>query len=51
MKEFTSKLLGLPPLASQNGQNVDDLIIYVHWLMFALTIYAMHDFPTGTQMH
>jgi len=38
MKEFTSKLLGLPPLASQNGQNVDDLIIYVHWLMFALFI-------------
>jgi cytochrome c oxidase subunit II len=38
MKEFTSKLLGMPPLASQNGQDVDDLIIYVHWLMLALFV-------------
>ncbi|HVU07392.1 MAG TPA: cytochrome c oxidase subunit II [Verrucomicrobiae bacterium] len=38
MKEWTSKLLGMPPLASANGQDVDDLIIYVHWLMFALFI-------------
>ena len=38
MKELTSKLLGMPPLASQNGQDVDSLIIYVHWLMFALFI-------------
>jgi cytochrome c oxidase subunit II len=38
MKELTFKLLDMPPLASQNGQNVDDLIIYVHWLMFALFI-------------
>jgi len=38
MKELTAKLLGLPPLESQNGQNVDDLIIYVHWLMIALFI-------------
>src|SRR5471032_2877537 len=36
MKELTFKLLDMPPLASQNGQNVDDLIIYVHWLMIAL---------------
>ena len=36
MKELTFKLLDMPPLASQNGQNVDDLIIYVHWLMFAV---------------
>jgi cytochrome c oxidase subunit 2 len=30
------KLLGLPALASEHGQQVDDLIIYVHWLMIAL---------------
>lgn len=32
------KLLGLPPLASANGVHVDELIIYVHWLMIALFI-------------
>ncbi|HTR41106.1 MAG TPA: hypothetical protein VMH87_05780 [Pseudomonadales bacterium] len=32
------KLLGLPVLASSNGQDVDNLIIYVHWLMLALFI-------------
>ena len=37
MKEWFGKyILGLPPLASENGQGVDDLIIYVHWLMIAL---------------
>jgi cytochrome c oxidase subunit 2 len=30
------KILGLPPLASQHGADVDKLIIYVHWLMAAL---------------
>ena len=35
---FGEKFLGLPPLASTNGQGVDDLIIYVHWLMLALFI-------------
>lgn len=35
---LTAKLLGMPPLASSNGQDVDDLIIYVHWLMLALFI-------------
>jgi cytochrome c oxidase subunit 2 len=30
------KLLGLPALASQQGRDVDRLIIYVHWLMIAL---------------
>jgi cytochrome c oxidase subunit II len=35
---FGDKILGLPPLASENGQGVDDLIIYVHWLMLALFI-------------
>lgn len=38
MKELTSKLLGLPPLHSANGQDVDNLIIYVHWLMLALFV-------------
>ncbi len=33
-----SKLLGLPVLASKHGQEVDNLIIYVHWLMIALFI-------------
>ena len=33
---FGEKILGLPPLASTNGVGVDDLIIYVHWLMLAL---------------
>ena len=30
------KYMGLPVLASEHGQNVDDLLIYVHWLMLAL---------------
>src|SRR5215469_15274682 len=33
-----SKLLGLPVLASEHGQQVDDLIIYVHWLMIVLFV-------------
>lgn len=36
--DSSSKILGLPPLASSNGQDVDNLIIYVHWLMLALFI-------------
>lgn len=32
------KLLGLPALASEHGRQVDDLIIYVHWLMIALFV-------------
>lgn len=46
------KLLGLPPLASEHGRGVDDLIIYVHWLMivlfvgwlayFAYTLFRFH---------
>src|SRR5271154_214663 len=50
-KLWCAKLLGMPPLASENGQDVDDLIIYVHWLMLALFIgwiiyffYALHRF-------
>src|SRR5947208_6979905 len=33
-----NNLLGLPVLASEHGENVDNLIIYVHWLMIALFI-------------
>src|SRR6202046_2393885 len=35
---FGKYILGLPPLASENGQDVDNLIIYVHWLMLALFV-------------
>ncbi len=38
MIEFFSKLLHLPVLASKNGAPVDELIIYIHWLMFLLFI-------------
>jgi cytochrome c oxidase subunit II len=31
-------MLGLPELASEQGRSVDDLIIYVHWLMIVLFI-------------
>src|SRR5215475_1514416 len=33
-----NKLLGLPVLASEHGQQVDNLIIYVHWLMIVLFV-------------
>ena len=32
------KLLGLPVLASEQGRQVDQLMIYVHWLMIALFV-------------
>jgi len=32
------QLLGLPVLASEHGRQVDNLIIYVHWLMIVLFI-------------
>src|SRR5438874_1352201 len=32
------KLLGLPVLASEHGREVDNLIIYVHWLMILLFV-------------
>ena len=35
---FAHNLLGLPELASTNGQAVDDLLVYVHWLMLALFV-------------
>jgi cytochrome c oxidase subunit II len=55
MKEWFGKyILGLPPLASENGQDVDNLIIYVHWLMIALFVgwiiyffYALYRFRSS----
>jgi cytochrome c oxidase subunit II len=35
---FAQHVLGMPELASKNGQSVDALIVYVHWLMLALFI-------------
>jgi cytochrome c oxidase subunit II len=35
---FAHNILGLPELASSNGKAVDDLIVYVHYLMLALFI-------------
>ena len=35
---FAHNVLGLPQLASSNGQAVDDLMVYVHWLMLALFV-------------
>src|SRR5260370_23460765 len=45
-------ILGLPALASEHGKDVDNLIIYVHWLMivlfvgwlayFAYTLFRFH---------
>ena len=53
---FGEHVLGLPPLASQNGQDVDNLIIYVHWLMIALFVgwiiyffYAVNRFRRSRQ--
>jgi len=48
---FAEKVLCLPPLASRNGVGVDDLMVYVHWLMLALFVgwiiyffYALYRF-------
>lgn len=38
MIESFGKLLHLPVLASKNGKPVDELIIYIHWLMILLFI-------------
>jgi cytochrome c oxidase subunit 2 len=35
---FAHNILGLPQLASANGQAVDDLMVYVHWLMLVLFV-------------
>jgi cytochrome c oxidase subunit II len=33
---FKTRVLRLPMLASEHGQTVDDMLVYVHWLMFGL---------------
>lgn len=38
MMESFYNLLGLPQLASENGQSVDRLIVYVHFLMISLFV-------------
>lgn len=38
METFITKLLHLPPVYSEHGQQVDTLLLYVHLLMFALFI-------------
>lgn len=38
MMDFFSKLLGLPVLAAESGRSVDELIIFIHWLMIALFV-------------
>ena len=35
---FAHKLLGLPELDSSTGKPIDDLMVYVHWLMLVLLI-------------
>ena len=35
---FAENVLCLPGLASQNGRSVDDLMVYVHWLMLLLFV-------------
>jgi cytochrome c oxidase subunit 2 len=35
---FAQKVLCLPELASENGHAVDNLMVYVHWLMLALFV-------------
>jgi cytochrome c oxidase subunit 2 len=48
---FGEKVLLMPPLASENGQGVDDLVVYMHYLMIVLFlgwvayfIYALYKF-------
>src|ERR1041385_6698290 len=36
--ELTRKILFMPVLASEHGRKVDDVIVYVHWLMIVLFI-------------
>jgi cytochrome c oxidase subunit 2 len=38
MRELFAKILGLPVLASEHGERVDNLIIYVHYLMAVLFV-------------
>ena len=36
--ELFRKILGMPVIASEHGREVDNVIVYVHWLMIALFI-------------
>jgi cytochrome c oxidase subunit 2 len=38
MNQLMERFLGLPPLASEHGQGVNDLISYLHWLMIILFV-------------
>ncbi|MCP5519095.1 MAG: cytochrome c oxidase subunit II [Verrucomicrobiales bacterium] len=38
METLITKLLHLPPVASEHGQGLDNLMLYVHLLMFALLL-------------
>ncbi|HLP77088.1 MAG TPA: cytochrome c oxidase subunit II [Candidatus Paceibacterota bacterium] len=67
MMESLYYLLGMPRLASQSGQGVDNLIVYIHFLMIALFVgwlcfflYALFRFsksrspkadPVGVRSH
>lgn len=51
---FAHNILGMPELASANGRAVDDLMVYVHWLMLALFVgwiiyfgYAVYRFSAA----
>ena len=35
---FAHNVLGLPELASSNGKAVDELMVYLHWLMLVLFV-------------
>jgi len=35
---FAHKIIGLPEMDSVNGKAIDDLIVYVHWLMLVLLV-------------
>jgi len=50
---FAQKILGMPGLAASTGGGVDELIVYVHWLMLALFVgwiiyffYALYRFSS-----
>ena len=45
MTEFLHQLLGLPQLASEHGEGVDNLIVYIHLLMIALFVGWLCLFP------
>lgn len=53
---FQTHILRLPVLASEHGRQIDDLLTYIHWLMFALFFgwliyfgYVLFRFRRGRQ--